>query len=240
MRQRRQGGAPSVGRYVVGIDCAGCDVVGKSTDNVDLAVIVGVAVIENSNWNRCATRPRIRGNVVDAVEISAIGTAEAAHHVDVAVAAVFSVEQVVGPGRHRCKWAPTVGRRIVAVDLSMHGSAGERVTAEGIGKSAVGRDRYPICAERIIGLEDPRTIRARRARGRWGWGWYGRCAEVSRECKFDIRLRFRRLETDRDDLSIRLKNASSAPRIEVAKRSAHLPADAKTRVERAVRIASRQ
>ena len=67
LRQRRQRSAPSVTCHVIGIHCAGWNVLTDPADNVDLAIGVDMTVAPYAHGRLRPCAPAISSNVVDAV-----------------------------------------------------------------------------------------------------------------------------------------------------------------------------
>jgi len=66
-RQRRQRGAPSVTCHIIGIHCTGWKILSDTTDNVNLAIGVGMTVVPYAYRHLHPCAPAIGINVVDAV-----------------------------------------------------------------------------------------------------------------------------------------------------------------------------
>ena len=80
--------------------------------------------------------PGVGGDVVDAVQHAAAAGAQAAHHIDLAVAAVLGVEQVVRTGGHTGQGGPGISAGIVAISFSVRRAA-DGVATEGVDAGAV-------------------------------------------------------------------------------------------------------
>ena len=78
-----------------------------------------MAMVVNGHGHRGPRTPRIASNVVDAVKRAA---SQAAHNIDVAVATILSVEQIVWTGRHTRQGAPGIGNRVILVGLRVLGA----------------------------------------------------------------------------------------------------------------------
>jgi hypothetical protein len=149
-------------------------------------------VIDALRYGR-SSAPSIAGDVIDAVERAIV---KAAHNIDLAIATIFSVEQIVSAGRHAGDGGPGISNRVVAVRLRVLRSA-DAIAAECISKAAIARDSCAVRIERVGRHIYPRAgctsgRAGRRSRGRgcgcsrcsWRWCWGPARAECNRKRHF--------------------------------------------------------